>query len=110
MNLWQETEGMLRSHGLSLTDVEFVDMPSGWATIEQFKAVAEDINYDPGYGIEEISCHLRIVGRDWWLDRREYDGSEWWEYHQRPQRPENHVAEVTKAMLVSSYMTEDEED
>lgn len=25
-----------------------------------------------------------VVGDDWWLERHEYDGSEWWEFKRLP--------------------------
>ena len=43
-----------------------------------------DFEYDSGYGAPEIATDLIIVGEDWWLERHEYDGSEWWEYKELP--------------------------
>ena len=45
-----------------------------------------DFNYDNGYGMQEL------YGIIWyedgtWSSRYEYDGSESWEYHSRPQIP-----------------------
>ena len=31
---------------------------------------------------------LLIVGKDFWLERVEYDGSEWWEFKTMPREPE----------------------
>ena len=42
-----------------------------------------NFRYDDGYGGQEISGF--IVFKDGtWLDRREYDGSEWWEHQIKP--------------------------
>ena len=30
---------------------------------------------------------LLIVGDDWWLERHEYDGAEWWEFKTLPCEP-----------------------
>jgi hypothetical protein len=27
-----------------------------------------------------------VVGKDWWLERHEYDGSEWWEFKTMPDK------------------------
>jgi hypothetical protein len=45
-----------------------------------------DFDYDDGYGKQYI------VGTIWfkdgtWSTRGEYDGSEWWEHHERPNLP-----------------------
>lgn len=31
---------------------------------------------------------LTLVGEDFWLERKEYDGQEWWEYKTTPIKPE----------------------
>ena len=46
-----------------------------------------DFDYDAGYGGQEL------FGTVWfedggWMDRREYDGSEWWETYYCPSIPE----------------------
>lgn len=42
-----------------------------------------DFEYDAGYGSQELfGCILFEDGS--WLEREEYDGSEWWEYHRAP--------------------------
>jgi len=45
-----------------------------------------DFDYDAGYGLQ------RIYGTVWftdgtWLDRGEYDGSEWWQFQECPEIP-----------------------
>ena len=45
-----------------------------------------DFEYDNGYGIQEIEgCIWYQDGT--WSDRREYDGSEWWEHQACPPLP-----------------------
>ena len=29
---------------------------------------------------------LVVVGDNWWIERRDYDGSEWWEYKEKPKQ------------------------
>ena len=52
-------------------------------TVEDFIEHA-NFEYNDGYGIEEINTDLILVGKDFWLERHEYDGSEWWEYKSMP--------------------------
>ncbi len=53
---------------------------------EAFKKVA-DFLYDDGYGAIEVNETLIIVGDNWWLERHEYDGSEWWKFKTLPGQP-----------------------
>lgn len=55
-------------------------------TWENFCANA-DFEYDDGYGGNEIPMDLIVVGKDFWLERHEYDGSEWWEFKEMPEEP-----------------------
>jgi hypothetical protein len=44
-----------------------------------------DFEYDSGYGLQYIEGYIWYADGSW-SDRREYDGSEWWEHqHRRPQ-------------------------
>ena len=60
----------------------------GHFTFEKFKESAKNIYYDSGYGSNEIPMNLVIVGDNWWLERAEYDGSEWWEFKTLPIKPD----------------------
>lgn len=53
---------------------------------DEFYKIA-DFEYDEGFGIQEVKDGLVIVGKDWWLERHEYDGSEWWEFKTLPKCP-----------------------
>lgn len=47
--------------------------------------VMANFEYDNGFGGAEINTNLVLVGKDWWLERGEYDGSEWWTFKQIPE-------------------------
>lgn len=82
MNLLGETKGAISRSGHSTDDVRFVgsrDEKLGipWSQAEKVL----DIDYDDGYGGQEIAADLVVVFTDGgFLCREEYDGSEWWEY------------------------------
>lgn len=61
----------------------------GWFTFEDLMEVAQD-SYHRGFGGQEIAKDLLIVGKDFWLERHEYDGSEWWEFKTIPLKPERY--------------------
>jgi hypothetical protein len=44
-----------------------------------------DFKYDNGYGGQEIGGFIVFKDKTW-LERREYDGSEWWEYFSTPEK------------------------
>ena len=52
-------------------------------TVKEFLEHA-NVEYNDGYGLEEINTDLILVGKDFWLERGTYDGSEWWEYKSMP--------------------------
>lgn len=90
-NLLKETLEILTLNDKSPADVLWVgvrktDKPGEVGTWDQFARLA-DIDYDSGYGGNEISGGLVVVGADWWLERGEYDGSEWWEFKKLPEAP-----------------------
>ena len=82
MNLLKETREAIKDSGHKTEDIIFIgSKQSGhscsWA---EFETLA-DIEYDDGYGGQEIAKDLIIAFKDgstMW--RGEYDGSEWWEY------------------------------
>ena len=85
MNLLNETRDILLSNNKTFDDVIF----SGDRTTHTKMTVKDflehaNVEYNGGYGIEEINTKLILVGKDFWLERHEYDGSEWWEYKSMP--------------------------
>ena len=100
-NLLKETKEKLAEHGKSWKDVHYVSVYDNFSeqkaiSIPVFKKVINR-NYDDGYGHPEVNESLEIVGDDWWLERHEYDGSEWWEYKTKPVRPESIVTAIDTA-------------
>lgn len=93
VNLLAQTLEILTQNGKTPADVQWVQADVGsyskqnlisfsWA---EFAALA-DFNYDDGFGGAEVKTSLKVVGADWWLERGEYDGSEWWEFKTLPAR------------------------
>ena len=87
MNLLKETEEALKLMGKSLDDITCVFGDDFQITVDNFIEVAEKTDYDDGYGLEEIATDLIVAGKDFWLERHEYDGSEWWEFKKYPTPP-----------------------
>lgn len=85
MNLLNETRDILLSNNKTFDDVLFVgdEATHTKVTVKEFLEHA-NVEYKNGFGIEEINTDLILVGKDFWLERHEYDGSEWWEYKSMP--------------------------
>ena len=87
-NLLEETRDFLASKNLTPYDVLYVTDGYRWCDWNTFANAAQNIAYDAGYGRQEINHNLKIVGRQsWWMERREYDGAEWWSFKEPVCRP-----------------------
>jgi len=99
-NLLQETIEYLKYHGHTLDDIKFIMSNENNYYYSLQKTVQENfyakvnaeilknilnVNYDSGYGSQNINRDLKLVGDDFWLERHEYDGSEWWEFKKFPE-------------------------
>lgn len=89
MTLLEETIESLANCNLTPSDVEYVGNEQFYCTWDEFSELANH-DYDNGFGANEVSLFLEIVGKDWWLERHEYDGSEWWEFKSMPEKPKVH--------------------
>ena len=102
-NLYEETEDILKDYNKTWDDIKFIIinpsdklfLPNGirfslydkldeLLDVEAFKEAAKQINYDSSWGCVFIDMTLKIVGRDWWLERFEYDGNEKWVFKSKP--------------------------
>lgn len=99
-NLLRETIEELNKHNKTLDDVLWIGSNEFNILVdkEEFKKRANQY-YDDGYGSAQIATDLVVVGKDWWLERHEYDGSEWWEFKQLPKQP---TIVYTDVQLISS--------
>lgn len=83
INLLTETKDELEMHGKTLNDIRWVGCYDYEIPLEQFMSLADKV-YDNGFGGQKVAADLIVVGDDWWLERAEYEGAEWWEYKHYP--------------------------
>jgi hypothetical protein len=98
VNLYDETDEVLSRNGVSFDDVKYVALGDGkWTNVSKFIEIAKEISYDNGYGGVEINFDLQVVGKDFWLQRVEYDGSEEWQFLRHPGEPkeESYIKDAT---------------
>lgn len=80
MNLLNETLDCLKILGIDEKDVYGAYDGKSLLNWSDFKKLAKDINYDNGYGGQEINESLLIYTKSMILYRHEYDGAEGWRY------------------------------
>ena len=100
MNLLKETEKILKENGKSFDDVKWIGNKDYYIDIDKFIEVA-DTEYDDDYGGAKVALDLIIVGKDWWLERAEYDGLEWWDYRKKIKKPKKKLD--LKNLTVNQY-------
>jgi len=87
-NLWEETISELKDGGKTYDDVVAVCCFDFCIPKSNFEEIAKRTDYDSRFGAQHVATDLMIVGDDFWLERHEYDGSEWWEYKTIPTIPQ----------------------
>ena len=85
-NLKDETLGVLANYGKTIDDILWIGTKNFRIPSALFWGLANK-EYDSGYGCPHVATDLLIVGEDFWLEREEYNGFEWWEYREKPQCP-----------------------
>lgn len=106
-NLYKETAEFLLENGKSMSDIVFVSGNGHEIPLDNFIKAAKSYDYDDGFGSEEVPIDLLVVGKDWWIERHEYDGSEWWEYKTLPQRPKT-IKEILGFNMDRRYLYDEE--
>lgn len=87
-NLYEETLRSIDKSNHTTDNVSWVGTADGEYAIswEEYRQIS-DITYNSGFGVTNIPRDLVVVFSDKnWLERREYDGAEWWEYVSIPQQ------------------------
>lgn len=90
MNLLKETQEILNNNGKTLKDIEWIGTSKYYVNKEKALELFDN-DYDDGYGAQLVATNLKVVGKDWWLERHEYDGCEWWEMKKYPEKPDNEL-------------------
>ncbi len=114
-NLWEETQLILADNAKSWEDVLYVTADHFNISKENFEMVAKQTEYYQGYGAAEVATDLKLVGKDFWVERGEYDGSEWWDF-KIPPSLKAETKEVTRLTgrkwtnLKQTNMTDEELD
>ena len=82
-NLLKETENVLFENGKTFDDLIVAAGSLFRFPISIFRKLA-DTEYDHDFGAPKVAEDLVLIGKNFWLERQEYDGKEWWEYKEMP--------------------------
>lgn len=78
-----DTEEVVHEN-FAMGETEFIDIIlKGKGDIDWSKVKDEYLDYDDGYGSQVWSGWITFTDGTW-IERHEYDGSEWWEYKETP--------------------------
>jgi hypothetical protein len=87
-NLYRETVFAITDSNHTIDDISWIGTYAFCIDTDQFFKIAENTNYDSGFGSAEIPVDLMIVFTDGSsLRREEYDGSEWWRFYPDLKKP-----------------------
>ena len=78
--LLDETIGCMLRNGVHPSMVRAVTDRECSVTWEVFAEQVKNYEYYASYGGHMVNQDLRVCGSNWWMERKEYDGSEWWEF------------------------------
>ena len=94
MNLVKETIEDVKVNGYSESDIEWVGSKDGkyGMSWDSFKKAFKKIEYNCGYGHQEVASDLVVVGNGWWLERSEYGGAEACEFKSTPIASKNQLS------------------
>ncbi len=83
LEIQSDTEEVVHEN-FALGETEFIDIIlKGKGDIDWSKVKDEYLDYDDGYGSQVWSGWVTFTDGTW-IERHEYDGSEWWEYKETP--------------------------
>ncbi len=102
-NLLKGTLEIMTEHGKTPADVRWTGSSDGMFVGNWYDfASRANFEYNSSYGSNEVAAALVVVGDDWWLERGEYDGSEWWEFKTVPTMSPN-AKELPDSLAVVGF-------
>lgn len=108
INFGKETRNALNHYGFIIDDISWIGTRKFKVPIDEFFRRANNTAYDNGYGIVAIPLDLLIVMKDGsYFERREYDGSEWWQYIDVLKEPQITFNFKSTVILFNNNNTED---
>ncbi len=87
INLWDETSAALKKRGISQSAIKYVLNKEGFIEMGEFAMVSSGYWYDNEGESIGVDPTLKIVGNNWWLERKCIDGKEGWTFRRKPLRP-----------------------
>lgn len=99
INLLKETEYALRIHVKSSKAIKYICNAEGYIKIADFFTQAWKTNYNNRSGKMIIDPTIKIVGGNWWLERKQEGVLEGWVFRRRPFKPGLQVPTLDLTLL-----------
>lgn len=85
VNFLESTINALVNNNKTIDDVLFVRNKTEQCSFIRFAEIVNNFTYINSFGCHEIDSDLVVVGKDgWWLERFNYDGTEYWVFKTTP--------------------------
>ena len=84
VNFLESTINALVINNKTIDDVLFVRNKTEQCSFKRFAKIVNNFTYINSFGCHEIDLDLVVVGKDFWLERSEYDGTERWVFKSIP--------------------------
>ena len=119
-NLYLETKEKLEELDFTWDSIKYISVKDNdWIDnanlyeikLDDFIQFAKSYDYDEGFGSAEVNKTLRIVFYDGsFLERAEYDGSEWWEYKKLEKPIEMYKGDVKRILSTKLLYIDDDDE
>lgn len=83
-NLLNETLEILMGNGRLFCDVIAIVGDNRLISHKDFLRLA-DTEYNPRSGNQVVATDLKLIGKDFWMERRANSMYEWWNFYEMPQ-------------------------
>lgn len=104
INLLEETRDALKKHGIEWEDVVWVGGNDFEIPFRDFIKLAYQTDYDNGFGRQYVASDLTIITSLGRFVRKEYDGSEGWEFI-KSQMPYHKYFDVNSLVSEKGWQT-----
>ena len=103
INFYEEIVKTLEKFNKSINDIVWIGTKIYKVNKEKFLEDAKKLEYDKGYGLEVINMNLIIAGKDWYLERWEYDGSEGFSFVSLLEEPQEEQEYKRNFIIPNTY-------
>lgn len=109
INFKEEILECLKLHNKTVDEIQWIGCKDYRIPMDEFWKLA-NVDYNNNCLYRLIPYDLLIVGLDWWMERNEYNGFEWWEFKEICKEPKEiylPLRLITYGVSLSSIKTDE---